>query len=371
MSDLPYAELRRFKHQQGQSLLSSDFNDQLHDAGQRAWWHNRAAHDAFGIAHGFEATCEPKSAALPSRVFVSPGVAYDHRGREMLLPEQATIETPNRSPGKGDRWALLIRYAPREDLPPSGGLCDGAHRRESPQFIWKPLRQVTRQEGVLLLAGRIEGGKFQFDDSIAPPRAARLAVPRIAHGATLLGKTAWRSLETTETETYQAEWLTVTVTTDEHQFLDIRGDGFRSTPPQFLACVAGFLRDDISVSVPLVVNESAQGFDCLTLVVRQSARTGSFLRRDALRQNNLLRFGLLFDIARSMAREESSDPSTQDKSSEKAALRLRKAPSEAEGVASVLEFARRYLHIRWTGVQSLSPIATTPAEESQAEESSP
>ncbi|MEO1614986.1 MAG: hypothetical protein AAFV88_04000 [Planctomycetota bacterium] len=356
MSDIRPIKLRRFQHRQGQSLLSDDLNDKFGDAAQRAWWHNRAAHDAYGVAFGYEATYKQSLTAVGNAVRVAPGIAYDHWGRELVLPEPMTIPLPSQSQVNCDRWALLIRYAEREDLPRTGVVCDGLRRSASPQFVWKPLRQISCDDGVLIIAVDFHKGEFQHNKSITPPRTNRLAAPRIARGATLIGKTAWRSVDTVDGDTVEAEWLVVTVDAEEHQFLDLRGKAFRSAVPHYLACIDGFVRDDIFLAATQTVRESSRGFDFVALVVRD-------LKGDAIRTNDLMKFGVLFDIARSMGRrEESTDEKTMK------ATDLKQAPPEAAKVASLLEFAQRYLHVRWTGSQCLAPVAVENTKESQTEE---
>src|SRR6516225_2672470 len=46
--------LQRLRYWQGQMLRSRDFRDQLAIEGQLRCWHNRAMHNAFGVASGFK-----------------------------------------------------------------------------------------------------------------------------------------------------------------------------------------------------------------------------------------------------------------------------------------------------------------------------
>src|SRR5579864_1624026 len=47
-------ELERTRYWQGQLLKSGDLNGQVSTDLQLRWWHNRALHNAYGVALGYE-----------------------------------------------------------------------------------------------------------------------------------------------------------------------------------------------------------------------------------------------------------------------------------------------------------------------------
>ena len=73
-------DIQRLRHVPRELLRSRDFRDQAAASEQLRWWHNRALHDAFGVASGMSAAL----AADAASVLVQPGVAYDRVGRELL-----------------------------------------------------------------------------------------------------------------------------------------------------------------------------------------------------------------------------------------------------------------------------------------------
>ena len=63
-------------------LRSEDFSDLQRVESQRRWWHNRALHDAYGIAEGMVCSQIP-AAGVPTGASVGVGIAYDAFGREL------------------------------------------------------------------------------------------------------------------------------------------------------------------------------------------------------------------------------------------------------------------------------------------------
>lgn len=92
----------------GRLLTADDLGaEQDYQRGQR-WLHNRLLHGA-GVVAGLEVTVSGGSA------HVTPGVALDCLGREIVVPQPATLPLP----GKGTRLYLCVAYAERglEPLP--------------------------------------------------------------------------------------------------------------------------------------------------------------------------------------------------------------------------------------------------------------
>ena len=84
------SDLLRLRYRRGQVFSSSDLRDQGASEDERRWWHNRAIHEASGVAMGMTVT--PLAGAAGAPVFsVQPGVAYDCAGREIVLLREARI----------------------------------------------------------------------------------------------------------------------------------------------------------------------------------------------------------------------------------------------------------------------------------------
>ncbi len=178
-------DLQRLRYRQGQSLRSQDFNDQAEIDAQYRWWHNRALHQAFGVAQGLEYRQDG------DRVVVGTGIAVDCFGRELVLPEDISIDIP-----QNVRVSLLLLAQYRESCLREDGLhgC-GAPFLEEPrpgtlELTWKAENQVRVQDGVpiaRLPLGRTAGPVLESARRLARP----LSRPRVASGATIPGGTLW------------------------------------------------------------------------------------------------------------------------------------------------------------------------------------
>ncbi|MGB9180939.1 MAG: hypothetical protein WCB68_17030 [Pyrinomonadaceae bacterium] len=184
-------ELQRLRFQQGQQLRSQDFRDQIAIEAQLRWWHNRSLHNAYGIAEGFDVERRDRS------IIVHPGLAYDSRGRELILQQPKVINLPAAAPAEGAKKIILLaRYReassyPRRDL--LSGVCEAGASPliESPEFLWKPAEQVVPADGVLVAQLLNENGEQTLDEESVLPRSRAMAKPRIVTGATIPGSTAW------------------------------------------------------------------------------------------------------------------------------------------------------------------------------------
>lgn len=160
MSSLRPLVIERLRHVPGELLRSRDLRDQLAADVELQWWHQRAVHDAAGVVAGLVAHIEGES------VTVTPGLAYDPRGRELLLAQTATIERP------ASGVVLVLRR------------CE----RHAPELAWVAPAQLQRCDGVSLARWNPKDGGLE---PAYGTRARSLARPRFASGATLAGATDW------------------------------------------------------------------------------------------------------------------------------------------------------------------------------------
>lgn len=115
----------------GQRLEADDLRWQEHTFEQLRWWHNRAMHDAVGIAYGLEVAV---GAGPPRTVTVSPGLAYDGYGRELILTHDATLPLP--APPADGLLLVLVFTEPRREQACACG-CTG-HRAGTARLCWLP-----------------------------------------------------------------------------------------------------------------------------------------------------------------------------------------------------------------------------------------
>jgi hypothetical protein len=178
-------DLQRFTYWQGQLLRSVDFHDQSAIAAQLRWWHNRAVHNAYGIAEGLQVTRNGNT------VTVEPGVAYDCFGRELMLSQPQILTIP----ADLEDSFLLAQY---QDISSSNHqnelsqACLPAKFKltQRPRLLWKPSHSVKVRDGVILTR-LINQTTVCFAPDFIPPRARAIARPRIGSGTTVPGATAW------------------------------------------------------------------------------------------------------------------------------------------------------------------------------------
>lgn len=154
--------LDRLRHIPGELLRSRDLRDEVAAESELLWWHQRAVHDPAGVVTGLE-ILTPKGGP----VAVSPGVAYDGAGREIVLTSDATIDLPARD------HALVLVLRRRGSQPP--------------QLAWVQPARVDPCDGVVLARLPAASGAIQQIER----RSRGTARPRVAAGATLAGSTAW------------------------------------------------------------------------------------------------------------------------------------------------------------------------------------
>ena len=206
MQDLKAPDLERLRYWQGQKLRRRDFQDQVDMEAQLRWWHNRALHQAYGVARGLEvAGVSNSNGSRIKGVWVEPGIAYDCFGRMLVLQAAKEIPLPESSLPTGRARVLVIRYKERcayPRQPDNSSTCWDTRRSsflEQPEFQWLDAEQPDPGQGVPLARIRYE----QESDTVEPsldigfivPRARALARPRIASGATIPGNTPWEPWE--------------------------------------------------------------------------------------------------------------------------------------------------------------------------------
>ena len=158
-------DLQRLQHVDGELLRARDLRDQLAADLELHWWHQRAVHTAYGVASGLGVS-EPDADGL---LTVDPGVAYDARGRDLVLLDPATVRTP----AAGDPVYLVARYRP---------VAPGV------DFAWLAPARFDPCEGVAL--ARLDWAQAPIVQPLAPPTRP-VTRPRLGWGTTPPDRTPW------------------------------------------------------------------------------------------------------------------------------------------------------------------------------------
>jgi hypothetical protein len=142
--------LQRLRYRQGQMLRSRDFRDQAAMEAQLRWWHNRALHEAFGIAEGLGAELSGQPGHWS--VTIGPGLAYDGFGCELIVTRAQAAPLP--AGLTAGRFTLLVQFrataASGHQHALAGACLPGGCVSETPELHWQASSSVTVRDGVPL-----------------------------------------------------------------------------------------------------------------------------------------------------------------------------------------------------------------------------
>lgn len=161
-------ELARVRYWQGQLLTAGDLSTQLAAEEELRRLHNRAVHEAYGVAVGLGATLEGDVLKLEC------GAAYDCNGRSLLLRTERRIDLP------ADPATSTTLVLSRDPAQPDGVT-----------LTWKPREVVNPNAEIALARFSIDPDGLKLDPDFQPIVARPLARPRIATGETIKGQTPW------------------------------------------------------------------------------------------------------------------------------------------------------------------------------------
>jgi hypothetical protein len=194
-------KLERVQYWQGQRLRSRDFTHLQRVEAQRRWWHNRALHNAYGIAEGLTCILIPTEA--PTGVSVSAGLAYDVFGRELILVRPLIIPLPANVPqGLAGPMSLLMRYkAVSTDMRPDeiAEVCwnaPGSAVAGTVEFVWMVGlvgSGLNASNGVAVFALQYgASGLTGPYPGYSPLSIQPMAGPLLGSGSTIPGSTPWQ-----------------------------------------------------------------------------------------------------------------------------------------------------------------------------------
>ncbi|VTU28785.1 hypothetical protein [Variovorax sp. RA8] len=189
MSTLHRIEFERLRYWQGQTLRAADDRDQRRFDALRRRLHNLALHSTEGVAFGLRVTRIDED---PVTWEVACGLAYDCRGRELLLQRPRRIDMPTqaawlvlrpRKAGRRSSGASACCVASEPGCIPDEALLLDADF----ELAWTG-GESEPVEGVALARLDAEG---VLDAQFRPRQARPLAKPRLARGETVRGDTPW------------------------------------------------------------------------------------------------------------------------------------------------------------------------------------
>jgi hypothetical protein len=199
---------------------------------------------------------------------VTPGVAYDCYGRELLLECAARVLVPSTFASNEGTLTLLIRYrevACRRDSHARSSACclhGGAQTTGTIEFVWAGGARIPVREGVVL--GTLRYSKFRalrFQPFKKAPAAPPLARPKLGSGSTVPGNTAWQPWDfQTEDGNKKTIYKEIGVQTG----IDTSAAGFTEIP-QYFAWIQGSIWNPqfnqlAPALLPSLANESIEGF---------------------------------------------------------------------------------------------------------------
>ncbi|NIF14240.1 hypothetical protein F3J12_33030 [Burkholderia sp. Ax-1735] len=219
-------------------LRSGDLRTQVATDTQLRRWHNRAVHDAFGVALGLGVSLQPQSGA-GGVVAVEAGVAYDRFGRALTLLAGQTMPLPVQL-SESTPFTLVIRYRETSSFPAPqdrSGVCfecGGAKVMEAADLVWIAAAALTPDDGVPL--ARMSGTQAnpRTDTGFVAQKGRPLSRPYLANGSTIAGGTAWT-----------AQFVSASVVAFDTT-VDTTAAGFTRTP-----CYLAWLEDGAKLAASL------------------------------------------------------------------------------------------------------------------------
>jgi hypothetical protein len=282
----PNRELDRVLYWEGQMLRSGDFLDIQRVEAERRWWHNRAMHNAFGVYLGLQIS---ENQDVPNAIQITPGVAYDCAGRELLLECAATILYPLRELAAKEIRVLVMRHkrpATRRTTDAIAAVCcfcDGRSSSGNIAFVWVDEKRINVEDGVPLGVIRSVGTRRSFFQYVLRQRRA-LARPLVATGSTIPGNTAWQPWEYAPPSPLQAVELHLQETTSleigVQTTIDTSAAGF-TVVPQYFAWLEGPIFNShtwqlVPALLPSIANEALDSFT-FRLVLLQEEQPGEVI----------------------------------------------------------------------------------------------
>jgi hypothetical protein len=269
----PPTEMERFSFWDGQMLRANDLNRLGTVADARRWWHNRALHNAYGIACGLEVVsvrADRKKRSKVTGLRLLSGIAYDAFGRMLYVPLDRDLPFPSGVPDAVEACLLVIRF---RSTASSAGICSpvprccGGERTgagEGIELTWVEESRVAWSQSVPLARVTFTAAHREprLDAAFVAPRLRAARRPHIVADTTVPGATQWAAGPSELIHAVPDErsviWFPIDVV------VDTTSAGFSATPA-YLAELSG-PRVDLSQLQffrplsPHIVDETPQRF---------------------------------------------------------------------------------------------------------------
>lgn len=168
---LPDAPRRRVNYFEGRLLSADDLRAEQQSARERAWLHNRMLHGS-GVVSGLDVTVEGDD------IVVSPGMAIDGLGREIVLGESLCLDGSGVVASSHGRVHLAVSWGEEPDdvvIGPEGPV--PGHFVERPRLVlFESVAGGPGEDGVVLARVHRAGVALVADGSV------RRHVRRSGHG---------------------------------------------------------------------------------------------------------------------------------------------------------------------------------------------
>ena len=145
----------------GRLLSAADLENEQQQARERRWMHNRLLH-GHGVVTGLDVTVDG------DRLEVSPGVALDSFGREIVLASTACLDGSEVDPESHSRVQVVITWAEEPAgaiLGPDGPVPDSYVDRPLLMLVEHVLGEIP-DHGVLLARLHRRDGELVADPSV-------------------------------------------------------------------------------------------------------------------------------------------------------------------------------------------------------------
>jgi hypothetical protein len=252
------AELERIRYSEGQLLTSRDLQDNRDFEALLRWMHTRFLHNTWGIAFGLDVQLGDHSTLQ-----ISPGLAYDCHGREILLTRADAIDVPGM--GVDEQFDLVIRYktdaefASRpavvpvclmEETDPRQGWPLYHITAEQPVFRWRRPAAVRIAEEIPLVRLQSDpGGNVTLNRRVRR-NACPLKRPHIGYGFALV--------DITTTDPWTVTLPTGSVMIGRQIQIDTSAAAFMQTPHYIVMT-------ELLIELPQTqLSLSVQGFESIT-----------------------------------------------------------------------------------------------------------
>ncbi len=150
---------------EGKLLTAADFRAEQEYQNQKRWLHNRMLH-GYGVVAGLEVLIEENENA-GAEIIVSPGLALDGWGREIIVPESLRAKLPS---DRRELW-VFVKYVEQKENDTAPSIFETVQLFLEPPHGERIVTPATRADYAIALARlRRPHLTWQRDRAFRPPR---------------------------------------------------------------------------------------------------------------------------------------------------------------------------------------------------------